>query len=179
MLIDILTDQPDLPTDILINNAAICFNDPTLYGKVPHTPFEKQADITVSTNYFGTRKLTSALMDLLEQSDDPRIINIASAAGRLAILQSQQKVDTFLDPEMTIEELDSLMREFVEAVESGDHQENGWPNTCYGMSKLGIIKLTKILAKTHPKFRVNCVDPGYCTTDQNITRAPVQRNEDL
>lgn len=28
--------------DVLVNNAAICFNDPTLYGKVPHTPFEKQ-----------------------------------------------------------------------------------------------------------------------------------------
>ena len=40
--------------DILVNNAAICFNDPTLYGKVPHTPFEQQAGITVRTNFFGT-----------------------------------------------------------------------------------------------------------------------------
>ena len=36
--------------DVLINNAAVCFNDPTLYGKVPSTPFEKQADITIRTN---------------------------------------------------------------------------------------------------------------------------------
>jgi carbonyl reductase 1 len=35
--------------DVLVNNAAVCFNDPTLYGKVPHTPFEKQARLTVST----------------------------------------------------------------------------------------------------------------------------------
>ena len=34
---------------MLVNNAAVCFNDATLYGKVPHTPFEKQARLTVST----------------------------------------------------------------------------------------------------------------------------------
>eukprot|EP00966_Prymnesium_polylepis_P139463 3222617-Prymnesium_polylepis.1 len=29
--------------DALVNNAAICFNDPTLYGRCEFTPFEKQA----------------------------------------------------------------------------------------------------------------------------------------
>ena len=27
--------------DALVNNAAVCYNDPTLYGKVAHTPFEQ------------------------------------------------------------------------------------------------------------------------------------------
>ena len=40
--------------DALVNNAAVCYNDPTLYGKVAHTPFEQQAAITVQTNYHGT-----------------------------------------------------------------------------------------------------------------------------
>ena len=44
--------------DILVNNAAVCFNDPTLYGKVAYTPFEKQAGITMKTNFFGTLSLT-------------------------------------------------------------------------------------------------------------------------
>ena len=39
--------------DALVNNAAICFNSPTLYGKVEHTPFEKQASITVRTNRYS------------------------------------------------------------------------------------------------------------------------------
>ena len=43
--------------DILVNNAAVCFNDPTLYGKVSHTPFEKQAGITMKTNFFGALSL--------------------------------------------------------------------------------------------------------------------------
>jgi NAD(P)-dependent dehydrogenase (short-subunit alcohol dehydrogenase family) len=35
------------------------------------------------------------------------------------------------------------------------------------MSKLGIIALTRLLARDFPKMRVNSVDPGYCATDQN------------
>jgi carbonyl reductase 1 len=31
----------------------VCYNDPTLYGKVAHTPFEQQAAITLQTNYHG------------------------------------------------------------------------------------------------------------------------------
>ena len=49
----------------LVNNAAVCFNDPTLYGRVPHTPVEQQASITVRTNYYGTLGLTQACLPLL------------------------------------------------------------------------------------------------------------------
>jgi carbonyl reductase 1 len=172
--------------DVLINNAAICFNDPTLYGKVPHTPFEQQANITVQTNFFGTLKLTRTMLPLLlsssKSNDDdestttiPRIINIASAAGRLAILKSDALVRTFTSEHLQLDGLESLMRQFVHDVEAGIHKEKGWPNTCYGMSKLGIIAMTKILAREyHPNnnnnmmtIMVNSVDPGYCATDQN------------
>lgn len=153
--------------DVLVNNAAICFNDPTLYGKVKHTPFEEQAAITVQTNYFGTRKLTEALLPCLEKSPSPRIINIASYAGRLGILKSEEKVKAFTDDSLTMEKLDAYLNDFVKAVEDGTHAKQGWPNTCYGMSKLGIIASTRILAREHPNFCVNSVDPGYCATDQN------------
>ena len=154
--------------DILINNAAICFNDPTLYGKVPYTPFEQQAGITIETNYFGTAQVIKTMLPLLKNSSSPRIINIASSAGRLAILKSQDKVKWFTSPELTTAQLDAYMREFVQAVETGVHAEQGWPNTCYGMSKLGIIALTKVLAREYAgSIRVNSVDPGYCATDQN------------
>jgi len=181
--------------DILINNAAICFNDPTLYGKVEYTPFERQADITIRTNYFGTRKLTQAVMPLLLQASAEsettssaaaaRIINIASSAGRLGILRSQQKVDLFTNPNLTLDQLDGYMNDFVKAAENGKHEE--WAGTCYGMSKLGIIAMTKILARDYNHnnnnssssdagaddsrssslLLVNSVDPGYCATDQN------------
>ena len=151
--------------DILINNAAICFNDPTLYGKVEYTPFERQAGITVRTNYFGTRKVTDSLLPLLQKSPSPRIINIASSAGRLGILRSQEKVEMFTNPELKISELDGYMNSFIEAAENGEHEQ--WAGTCYGMSKLGIIALTKVMSRQNENLRVNSVDPGYCATDQN------------
>jgi len=162
-----ITDNLDGTLDILVNNAAICFNDPTLYGKIKHTPFQEQAAITVQTNYWGTRKLTDALMSCLEKSPSPRIINIASYAGRLAILKSQEKVKDFTDAELTTEQLDEYLNEFVKSVEDGTHAAEGWPNTCYGMSKLGIIALTRVLARDYPNMMINSVDPGYCATDQN------------
>lgn len=153
--------------DILCNNAAVCFNDPTLYGKVPHTPFERQAAISIETNFFGTYKLTNKLLPLLQKSSSPRIINIASSAGRLAILKSPEKVALFTNPALTTDNLEQYMLDFVKAVETGVHAKQGWANTCYGMSKLGIIAFTKILARDYPEIMVNSVDPGYCATDQN------------
>lgn len=157
--------------DILVNNAAICFNDPTLYGKVEHTPFEAQAEITVRTNFFGTWRLTQALMPLLKKSTaTPRLINIASSAGRLAILKSDQLVQRFTSEDLTMDQLEDLANGFVKAVEDGTHAKIGWPNTCYGLSKVAIIAMTRVLARLHPDMMCNTVDPGYCATDQNCNQ---------
>jgi len=184
--------------DILINNAAVCFNDPTIYGQVPYTPFEQQADITIHTNFFGTLGLTKAMIPLLLKNKNkqqpgqdeeeattspryiPRIINIASSAGRLSILPSIQHQKEFSSPLLQMEELEGYMKNFVKDVQDGTHVEKGWPNTGYGVSKVGIIAMTKILARDYNKGKeeggdspsssaimVNSVDPGYCKTDQN------------
>lgn len=153
--------------DVLINNAAVCYNDPTLYGKVPHTGFAEQAEVTIKTNFFGTLGLTRKLLPLLEKSSSPRIINIASSAGRLSILPSEKRQQAFSSETLTLEELETYMNDFVAAAQEGTHREQGWPNTGYGVSKVGIIAMTKILARTHPTIKINSVDPGYCATDQN------------
>ncbi|KAL3786999.1 hypothetical protein HJC23_005510 [Cyclotella cryptica] len=159
--------------DVLVNNAAICLNDPTLYGKVEYTPFERQAGITIRTNFFGTLEVIQSFLPLLKKSSSPRIINVASAAGRLSILRSQSSIDEFTSEELTIPHLCNLMNQFVSDVEDGTHTSKGWPNTCYGVSKLGIIALTRIMARQHPDIMVNSVDPGYCKTDQNDNRGVV------
>jgi len=151
--------------DVLVNNAAVCFNDPTLYGKVPYTPFEQQADITMRTNFFGTLAVSQQMLPLLRESPSPRIINVASAAGRLR--GSQEKLDAITSPSLTVAQLESLMRDFVSDAEAGVHAERGWPNTCYGVSKMGLIALTRVLAREEPLIMVNSVDPGFCATDQN------------
>ena len=157
--------------DVLVNNAAVCFNDPTLYGQVEHTPFERQASITINTNYFGTLGVCQEMLPLLRKSGSPRVVNIASAAGRLR--GSQQKVEALTSPSLSIDALSTLMTSFVTDAESGTHLERGWPNTCYGVSKMGVIGLTKVLAREEPSLMVNAVDPGFCATDQNQNQGHV------
>ena len=103
-----------------MNNAAICFNDPTLYGKVPHTSFEQQARITVQTNYFGTLGVTQAMLPLLRASpSSPRIVNVASSAGRLRGSRATQEALT--SDSLDVPTLSSLMDDFVRDAEAGVH----------------------------------------------------------
>jgi carbonyl reductase 1 len=134
--------------DVLVNNAAICFNDPTLYGKSAYTPFDKQARISMDTNFFGTLTVIQTMLPLLRKSESLRVINIASSAGRLSLLsKSPERTKLVTSPTLNLDDLVALMNEFVEDVEAGVHQEKRWPNTCYGMSKVGIIALSRMLAR--------------------------------
>ena len=142
--------------DVLVNNAAICFNDPTLYGRTRYTPFEQQASITLQTNFFGTLALTRAMLPLLRASPSPRIINVASAAGRLR--GSAEKIAALTSPTLSLTNLEAIMCSFVSDAEAGMHQARGWPNTCYGVSKMGLIAMSRVLARD---------ELGYCATDQN------------
>ena len=144
--------------DILVNNAAMAFK-----GSDP-TPFDRQARPTISINYFGTLWLTEKMMPLLKKSSSGRIVNVASQAGLLRIMKSQEKKAEFTSPSLTIDRLNELMNEFIEDVEAKTHASKGWPGTTYGMSKLGVIALTKILARENPKMLINCCCPGYCAT---------------
>ena len=107
------------------------------------------------------------MLPLLRLASSPRIVNVASAAGRLAILNSAELVNAFTSPDLTVPELEALMRSFVADVEAGEHRAKGWANTCYGRSKLGLIALTRVLAREEPAMLVSSADPGYCATDQN------------
>jgi carbonyl reductase 1 len=152
--------------DILVNNAAIAYK-----GSDP-TPFRDQARPTMAINFFGTLSVTRALLPLLRKSQSPRIVNVASMAGHLRILPTTERKATFSSDTLQTEELESLIREFVTDVENGVHSRNGWPNTCYGMSKLGVIALTKILSRDEPSIMVNACCPGYCSTDMSSNKGP-------
>ena len=103
--------------DVLVNNAAVCFNSPTLFGRCAHTSFERQAEITVRTNFRGTLGVTRAFLPLLRQSASPRVVNVASAAGRLSILKSRSLRDAFTDARLDLARLETLMQQFVDDVQ--------------------------------------------------------------
>lgn len=158
--------------DVLVNNAAIAFK-----GADP-TPFNQQCTPTLNINFRGTLDFTQQLLPLLRKGRDARIVNVASMAGRLSQLTSSQLIDQFTSPHLTKEGLVNLINQFESDVHSGCHASKGWSNSNYGMSKLAVIALTKVLAREElgNGIKVNCCCPGYCDTDMTShrgTRSPM------
>ncbi|KAJ3650197.1 hypothetical protein Zmor_021899 [Zophobas morio] len=112
--------------DILINNAGIIFH-----------PYKKTVDgneITISTNYFGPFLLTHLLLNLLNNSDNGRVINVSAVAH--------------LRGKINLDDLNSE-KNFVEI-------------EAFSQSKLALTMFTKHMASllkyTHLTF--NAVNPG-------------------
>ena len=162
--------------DILVNNAAIAFksSDPT--------PFHAKAEPTIKTNYFGTADLTLKMIELLNNDTSghgkdeslPRIVNVASMAGHLHILPSSntELTNRLTSDTLDFEELNEIMNSFVDDTSSRKNVGK-WPKTCYGMSKLGVIAFTKILARMYSnKIIVNAACPGWCSTSMSSFSGP-------
>lgn len=153
--------------DILVNNAAIAFK---MDAK---EPFSIQAAETLKINYFGLRKVCSKLYPLLKPH--ARVIHVSSSSGHLSLIPSETLRNRFLNPNLTEEELDNIMHEFVDAAKTNTHLEKGWANSAYVVSKVGVSALARVHQKifdsdSRQDLVVNAVHPGYVATDMTSHR---------
>ena len=147
--------------DILVNNAAIAFNcDAT-------EPFGHQAEVTIKTNYFNAKLVCDHMFPLLRSG--ARVVNVSSSCGFLQHVPGEelkQKLSTS-DSTLTVAELDSLMKDFVDSAQAGNHGEKGWPNSTYVVSKVGLSALSRIQQReidndsSLKDVAVNHIHPGY------------------
>ena len=149
--------------DVLVNNAAIAYK-----GSDP-TPFNEQTKPTLDVNFRGTVDFTERMLPLVRKGSDPRIVNVSSMSGKLSQV-SEPLQKRFSSPELTMDELHKLINQFESDVQGGVHRKNGWSNTNYGMSKLGVTAATKIWARQEPSVKVMCCCPGYCSTSMSSYR---------
>ncbi|XP_014482464.1 PREDICTED: carbonyl reductase [NADPH] 1-like [Dinoponera quadriceps] len=160
--------------DILVNNAAIAFkNDAT-------DPFAVQAEETVRVNYFSLRRVCTALYPLLRPH--ARVVLVSSSAGRLCNITGDALKKKIADPNLTEEELDNIMREFVNAAKSGTHLQAGWSDSAYVASKVGVSALAGIhqaMFNADPRedIAVNAVHPGYVDTDMTSHKGHLKPEE--
>lgn len=70
--------------DLLINNAGVNPEKSNLASMSLTTMAEEEALITFRTNALAPTLITRAFLDLLRNSDEPRVINLSSGAGSLA-----------------------------------------------------------------------------------------------
>ena len=118
--------------DVLVNNARVCYNDATLYGKVPYTPFEEQAGITVRTNFFGSLEVTRALLHCF--ANRRRRASSTWRARQAGLRGSQALQDKVASPGLTVEALEAC-EAFVRDAEAGEHVA-GWIGQCDALRRV-------------------------------------------
>lgn len=160
--------------DVLVNNAS------RAYKHADTTPWTVKTVTTINTNVFGHLAVCEALFPLLRTG--ARVVNVASMSGHLRVVPSEAWRREFAsaDRTLTTPRLLQLLTQFVRDVEespskasapddSWPHVAKGWPNSAYGMSKLGQVALTKIHARelASRNVSVNCCCPGSVATGMN------------
>jgi len=149
--------------DILVNNAGIA------YKQDSKAPFGEQATVTVNTNFTSTLNCCLIMMPLLKPHS--RVSNVSSFVSNMSIKKCSPELQARIkDPGLTLDGLKDLMAEFVSLAQKDEHQAKGWPNTAYGVSKIGCTRLSQILQKVidsqgKEDIVVNACCPGYVSTD--------------
>jgi NAD(P)-dependent dehydrogenase (short-subunit alcohol dehydrogenase family) len=122
--------------DVLVNNAGIAGSG----GQLPPSGAQiAPVHEIFDTNVYGVIRVTSAMLPLLLRSPGPRIVNMSSAVGSLAM-----------------------------QTEPGSPLRALPPSLAYPASKTALNAVTVQYAKELAgRVLVNAADPGYCATDLN------------
>jgi NAD(P)-dependent dehydrogenase (short-subunit alcohol dehydrogenase family) len=112
--------------DVLVNNAGIS-TTADITGSIALKVFD--------TNTIGVLRVTQAALPLLEQSENPVVVNVSSALGSFW------------------------------AVTNPERRQFHFPSIVYGSSKAAVSMLTVQYAKAFPGIKFNAVEPGFTATD--------------
>ncbi|CDJ38629.1 carbonyl reductase, putative, partial [Eimeria tenella] len=158
--------------DSLVNNAGFAFK------KAATEPVAVQAKVTCGINYYATRDITLDMMGLFKPGS--RIVNVASAAGEMALQEMSAELrHRLMSKSARQEDIDKVVDDFIVACEKG--QQEGWPSSTYGLSKAAVIALTAAWARKAdhcPSMEacrdmvITCCCPGWCKTDLAGWEAP-------
>ncbi|XP_055470926.1 carbonyl reductase [NADPH] 1 isoform X2 [Psammomys obesus] len=154
--------------DVLVNNAGIAFKK-----------------VTMKTNFFGTRDVCTELLPLIKPQG--RVVNVSSIISVKALKNcSPELQQKFRSETITEQELVELMNKFVGDTKKGVHSQEGWPNSAYGVTKIGVTVLSRIHARTlsqqrrGDKILLNACCPGWVRTDMagpKATKSPEEGAE--
>ncbi|KAL3880692.1 hypothetical protein ACJMK2_032912 [Sinanodonta woodiana] len=147
--------------DVLVNNAAI-----------GSSLFANQAVKTLQVNFWGTLAVYNQLFPLLRPR--ARVVTLSSRASTWTYCRCSDVIkDRIRNPNITMEQLKELIREFEESAHSDTLEEKGWVKFAYGVSKIGVRLMSYIQGRDMTKetkkadILVNACCPGFVNTDMN------------
>ncbi|KZV26728.1 short-chain dehydrogenase/reductase 2b-like [Dorcoceras hygrometricum] len=134
----------------------------------------------LQTNYYGAKRTTEALLPFLQSSPSPRIVNVSSSMGKLKNIPNEWAKGVLRDAEnLTEERIDQVLNEFLKSLKEGSSEAQGWPQYlgAYILSKAAMCAYTRIIAAKYPTFRINCLCPGFVSTDMNFNEGTITTEE--
>src|SRR3712207_1535620 len=108
-------EQQGVRLSALINNAGIAME-----GFDAHV-----AEYTVAVNFFGPLHVTERLLPLMEEHG--RVVMVSSSLAELK--DYPHSFQRRFDPPPPKEQLQALLRSFVEDVRAGVYEDKGWPGS--------------------------------------------------
>ena len=147
----------------IVNNAGIGFPAGDIAG-------------VLNVNVLGVRRVCDAFLPLLDPNAG-RIVNIGSAAGPNFVQTcSPERRRFFVDPNVDWPSLKALIDDCIStgtdnAAFAAKGLGSGEP---YGLSKACLHSYTMLLAREHPRLRINACSPGFIETDLTRKYAEVQ-----
>ncbi|KAJ7960398.1 (+)-neomenthol dehydrogenase-like [Quillaja saponaria] len=141
-------------------------------GIVTHT--YEQGEECINTNYYGVKRVTEALLPLLQLSPaGARIVNVSSSRSELKRIPNEHIRNELGDMKVLTEgRIDAILMKFLHDFKDNALESNGWTMMvpAYSISKASLNAYTRILAKKYPEMLINCVHPGFVSTDINWHR---------
>ncbi|OMJ21340.1 Carbonyl reductase [NADPH] 1 [Smittium culicis] len=161
---DLLKEHGERCIDVLVNNAGVMDNT---------VEENKGLKETIETNYYGTKRVTEILLDLMNEKG--RIVFISSMMGELSNHSSEVQ-EKFSAADLQVQELDNLMEDFVKSKCSGV-DNSGYCANPYSTSKTGVTMYARILARDYANdprgLLFTSCHPGWVKTDMGGPDAPL------
>lgn len=113
--------------DLLINNAAI-----QSYNAGFHAEALAELERNLTTNVLSAHWLTHALLPLLKQGNEPRIINVSSGAGTLSALKAEASMPAYRLSKLALNALTLLYAGDLKGQVAVNSLDPGWLKTDLG-----------------------------------------------
>lgn len=131
-------------------------------------PAAEQVAVFIDTNNLGTTRMLRRFVPILR--NDGRFVVVASSFGRLDNLPADLR-DRFEPVSGSLDDIDAVMRAYVDAVTAGVAAADGWPDWINVPSKVGQVAAARLAARAVAAARpadgilVNAVCPGLIDTE--------------